>query len=70
MPFLDAKALETDEAGLAFLRSVIRPTFEQEEATSIRQGAREPLEFLTRPAPPPLEAQAAPTPVAEPAPAL
>jgi hypothetical protein len=70
MPFLDAKALETDEAGLAFLRSVIRPSFEQEEAASVRQGARVPLDLLTPPAPPPLEAQAPPTPVAEPAPAF
>ena len=34
MPFLNAKALETDPEGMAFLRSVIRPTFEQEEAAS------------------------------------
>ncbi len=34
MPFLSAKALETDPEGMAFLRSVIRPTFEQEEAAS------------------------------------
>jgi hypothetical protein len=34
MPVLTAKALETDPEGMAFLRSVIRPTFEQEEATS------------------------------------
>jgi hypothetical protein len=65
MPFLDAKALDTDEAGLAFLRSVIRPNFEQEEATSIRQGGREPLQLLTPPAPPPAEAQAPPVPVPE-----
>ena len=34
MPFLNAKALETDPDGMAFLRSVIRPGFEQEEAAS------------------------------------
>ena len=67
MPFLDAKALETDPDGTAFLRSVLRPTFEQEEATSIRQGGRETLDLLTPAAPPPLEAQAAPAPVAVPA---
>jgi hypothetical protein len=66
MPFLDAKALHTDQDGMAFLRSVIRPTFEQEEATSIREGGSESLELLTPPAPPPLEAQAAPAPVAVP----
>ena len=32
MPVLDAKALETDPDGMAFLRSVIRPDFEQEQA--------------------------------------
>ena len=32
MPFLDAKALEIDPDGMAFLRSVIRPNFEREEA--------------------------------------
>ncbi len=32
MPFLDAKALETDPDGMAFLRSVIRPNSEQREA--------------------------------------
>ena len=30
VPFLDAKALETDPHGMAFLRSVIRPDFERE----------------------------------------
>ena len=30
MPVLDAKALETDPDGMAFLRSVIRPDFERE----------------------------------------
>jgi hypothetical protein len=34
MPVLDAKALDTDPEGMAFLRSVIRPTFEQEEVAS------------------------------------
>ena len=34
MPFLNAKALEIDPEGMSFLRSVIRPTFEQEEAAS------------------------------------
>lgn len=32
MPFLDARALETDPDGMAFLRSVIRPNFDQEQA--------------------------------------
>ena len=32
MPFLDAKALETDPDGMAFLRAVIRPDFEREPA--------------------------------------
>jgi hypothetical protein len=32
MPFLDAKALETDPDGMAFLRSVIEPGLEKEEA--------------------------------------
>lgn len=34
MPFLDAKALETDPDGMAFLRSVIRPNFKQDEAVA------------------------------------
>ena len=34
MPFLDAKALETDPDGMAFLRAVIRPGFEREPAAS------------------------------------
>jgi hypothetical protein len=32
VPFLDAKALDTDPDGMAFLRAVIRPDFEREEA--------------------------------------
>jgi hypothetical protein len=42
MPFLDAKALETDPEGMAFLRSVIRPNFKEEEAASplVRQEPR------------------------------
>ena len=34
MPFLDAKALDVDPEGMAFLRSVIRPNFEREEVAS------------------------------------
>ena len=34
MPVLDAKALETDPVGMAFLRSVIRPGFEREGAVT------------------------------------
>jgi hypothetical protein len=43
VPFLDAKALDTDPDGMAFLRAVIRPHFEQEEA------AQPPLRMETRP---------------------
>ena len=32
MPFLNAKALDTDPDGMAFLRAVIRPDFEREES--------------------------------------
>jgi hypothetical protein len=32
MPVLDAKALDIDPAGMAFLRAVLRPDFEHEEA--------------------------------------
>jgi hypothetical protein len=32
MPFLDAKALETDPDGMAFLRAVIKPVLENEQA--------------------------------------
>jgi hypothetical protein len=32
MPFLDAKALENDPDGMAFLRAVIKPGLEKEEA--------------------------------------
>jgi hypothetical protein len=32
MPFLDAKALENDLQGMAFLRAVIKPGPEKEEA--------------------------------------
>jgi hypothetical protein len=32
VPFLDAKALDNDPDGMTFLRSVIRPKFEREEA--------------------------------------
>jgi hypothetical protein len=32
MPFLDAKALETDPDGMAFLRAVIKPGLDKEEA--------------------------------------
>ncbi len=42
MPFLDAKALENDPEGMAFLRAVIRPTFEQEEAASPPATRAEP----------------------------
>jgi hypothetical protein len=31
MPFLDAKALEIDPDGMAFLRAVIRPSSDKEE---------------------------------------
>ena len=34
MPVLDAKALETDPEGMAFLRSVLRPTADKEAAGS------------------------------------
>ena len=44
MPFLDAKALETDPDGMAFLRSVIRPNFEQEEAASLRKDLGQGVE--------------------------
>ena len=42
MPFLDANALESDPEGMAFLRSVIRPNFKDEEAASplVRQEPR------------------------------
>ncbi len=39
MPFLDAKALDNDPDGMVFLRSVIRPNFEKEEAASLRGDA-------------------------------
>ena len=63
MPFLDAKALETDPDGMAFLRSVIRPKFEKEEAASTRSDApptaqpaqRDPAE----PEPAPVRSEAA-----------
>ena len=40
MPFLNAKALDTDPDGMAFLRAVIRPDFEREEAVlpALRKG--------------------------------
>ena len=38
MPFLDAKALDNDPDGMAFLRSVIRPNSAQEEAVSPRNN--------------------------------
>ena len=44
MPFLDAKALDTDPVGMAFLRAVIRPNFEQENA------GQPPLRTEPRPA--------------------
>ena len=34
MPVLDAKALDIDPAGMAFLRAVVRPDFEHEEAVT------------------------------------
>jgi hypothetical protein len=41
MPILDAKALETDPEGMAFLRAVIRPKSEKEEpGSSLVTGAR------------------------------
>ena len=70
MPFLNAKALETDPEGMAFLRSVIRPTFEQEEAAS-PPVSRADLKRRFDPAPP-AEAETAevqlPVPTAEPLP--
>ena len=38
MPVLDAKALESDPAGVAFLRSVIRPGFAREAAVAPPPG--------------------------------
>ena len=49
MPFLDAKALETDPDGMAFLRSVIKTGLEKEEAA---------LRPLLRQDPPPVAAAA------------
>ena len=45
MPFLDAKALETDPDGMAFLRPVIRRDFEQEEAAVPRLVGKGPQPF-------------------------
>jgi hypothetical protein len=42
VPFLDAKALETDPDGMAFLRSVIRPDFAQEQAALARLPRKDP----------------------------
>ena len=56
MPFLDAKALEIDPEGMAFLRSVIRPTFEQEEAASPRIARTDPKRQFD--AAPPVESEA------------
>jgi hypothetical protein len=41
VPFLDAKALDIDPDGMAFLRAVIRPNFDREEAVvpSLRKEA-------------------------------
>ncbi len=52
MPFLDAKALANDPDGMAFLRSVIRPNFEQEEAALPRNDLAQRFAV-----PPPLRAE-------------
>ena len=41
MPFLNAKALDIDPDGMAFLRAVIRPDFEREELV-LPAGRKEP----------------------------
>jgi hypothetical protein len=51
MPVLDAKALDIDPAGMAFLRAVVRPDFEHEEA------ATRPLPKKFQPPSPDSEAQ-------------
>jgi hypothetical protein len=40
MPVLDAKALETDPEGMAFLRAVIRPKSEKGEPASLMTEAK------------------------------
>jgi hypothetical protein len=55
MPFLDAKALENDPDGMVFLRSVIRPTFEQEEDASLRKELRQRFEAVQLPEEPQAE---------------
>ena len=47
MPFLDAKALETDPDGMAFLRAVLRPT-----ADKVASAACDAPEQPFQPAPP------------------
>lgn len=42
MPVLDARALESDPDGMAFLRAVIRPTAERDSTVSGRPSGRKP----------------------------
>jgi hypothetical protein len=49
MPFLDAKALENDPDGMAFLRAVIKPGPEKDEA-ALRPSLRsDPLQAEASP---------------------
>jgi hypothetical protein len=58
VPFLNAKALEIDPDGMAFLRAVIRPDFEREKAAtpSLREEPQ-PLKTVGQADPPKLPAR-------------
>jgi hypothetical protein len=56
MPFLDAKALETDPEGLAFLRAVLKPAAKRAMSDLQIAAAAEPRQAFAPPRPPQGEA--------------
>jgi hypothetical protein len=48
VPVLDAKALDTDPEGMAFLRAVIRPNCKREEASASPRKEPRPFDTLAQ----------------------